>query len=169
MDKRTKGCLWIGLGLTIALAMVAVVLLAGGAYWAYQSFSPSAQFVDQETADQRFADIRTRFKDQAPMIVHDADGHGASVRPHDRPPFTGELQTLHVAAYDPRARKLVRFSVPFWLLRMGRDGKITVNDGPLHGIKGADRLTVKEIEALGPGLLFDESKGNGDHVLVWTE
>ncbi len=76
---------------------------------------------------------------------------------------------LHLAAYDTRAGKLVRFTVPFWLMRLGHDGKISLGDGALDGVRGAEKLTVKELEALGPGLLIDERKPDGDRVLVWTE
>jgi hypothetical protein len=169
MEKRTKGCLWIGLGIAIAGGMVVVALVAGAGYWAYQSFAPSAEFVNQTKADQQFDDIRSRFKSQQPLIDADEDGHGAQLRAEGRPAFTGQLQSLHVAAYDPRAGKLVRFTVPFWLIRLGNDGKITLGDGALDGVRGAEKLTVKDLEALGPGLLIDERKPDGDRVLVWTE
>jgi hypothetical protein len=39
----------------------------------------------------------------------------------------------------------------------------------LDGVRGAEKLTVKDLEALGPGLLIDQQKPDGDRVLVWTE
>ena len=169
MEKRTKGCLWIGLGIAIAAGMVIVAVVAGAGYWAYQSFAPSAEFVNQTKADQQFDQIRTGFKDATPLIVPNPDGHGARVRAEGRPPFTGQLQSLHFAAYDPDEGKLVRFTVPFWLIRLGHDGKISLGEGALDGVRGAEKLTVKDLEALGPGLLIDERKPDGDRVLVWTE
>lgn len=169
MEKRTKGCLWIGLGLAIAIGMVLVVLVVGVGYWGYQSFSPSAEFVEQKNADQQFDAIRARFKNQSPLIVADPDGDGARLDSDGRPAFAGRLESLHLAAYDTRAGKLVRFTVPFWLLRWGHDGKISLGNGALDGVRGAEKLTVKELEALGPGLLIDDRKPDGDRVLVWTE
>jgi hypothetical protein len=169
MEKRTKGCLWIGLGIAIVVGMVVVALIAGAGFWAYQSFAPSAEFVDQTKADQQFDAIRARFKGQVALIDPDEDGHGGQVRAEGRPAFTGQLQSLNVAVYDPRAGKLVRFTVPFWLIRLGKDGKVSLSDGALDGVRGAEQLTVKDLEAFGPGLLIDESKPNGDRVLVWTE
>jgi len=169
MEKRTKGCLWIGLGIAIVVVMVVVAVIAGAGFWAYQSFAPSAEFVNQTKADQQFDDIRARFKNKAPLIDADADGHGAELRAEGRPAFTGQLESLHVAAYDPRAGKLVRFTVPFWLMRLGKDGKLSIGEGALDGVRGAEKLTVKDLEAFGPGLLIDERKPNGDRVLVWTE
>ena len=168
MEKRTKGCLWIGLGLAIAVGMVAIAVVAGTGYWAYQRFAPSAEFLDQKKADEQMAQILARFTDPTPLIIATPDGHGARARTEGRPPFTGQLESLHVAAYDVGAGKLVRFTVPFWLLRLGKDGKLSI-DGHLDDVRGAEKLTVKDLETLGPGLLFDELKPNGDRVLVWTE
>lgn len=169
MNKRTKGWLTIGLGIAIVVGMVAAALVAGAGFWAYQNFAPSAEFVDQATADQQFERIRGRFAGQAPLIALDPDGGRARVRSEGRPAFAGELAALNVAVYDPRANKLVRFTVPFWLVQLGHDGEISIGDGALDGVRGAEKLTVKDLEALGPGLLVDERKPDGDRVLVWTE
>ena len=82
-----------------------------------------------------------------------------------------ELQALRVLAFDPRAGKLVRFSVPFWLLRLAPSHNFTI------GSKGdfdfdSDRLhlTVEDVERAGPGLILDtRDPRNGALVLVWTE
>jgi hypothetical protein len=170
MDKRTKGCLWIGLGIAIVGVMLVVAIVAGAGYWAYQSFAPDATFLEPDKAEAELAAIRARFPNQKPLIDADDDGHGAELRTEGRSAtFTGELQGLHIAAYDQRAKKLVRFSVPFWMLRMAPDGKVSVGDGMLEDVRGAEKLTVKDLEALGPGLIIDEQKPGGDRVLVWTE
>lgn len=169
MNKRTRGWLTIGLGVAIVVGMVVAALVAGAGFWAYQNLAPSAEFVDQATADQQFEQIRGRFVYQAPLVAVDPDNGQARVRPEGRPAFTGELAALNVAVYDPRAGKLVRFTVPFWLVRLGHNGEISIGDGALDGVRGAEKLTVKDLEALGPGLLIDERKPDGDRVLVWTE
>jgi len=167
MDKRTKGCLWIGLGIAIVGVMLVVAVVAGAGFWAYQNFAPDATFLEPVKADAELAAIRARFPNQTPLI--DTDGHGARIQTEGRTAtFTGELQSLNIAAYDKRARKLVRFSVPFWLMRLAPDGKVSIGDEIL-GEHGVEKLTVKQLEALGPGLLIDEPKPNGDRVLIWTE
>ena len=169
MDKRTKGCLWIGLGVAIAGAMVCVALVAGLGYWAYSSFAPDARFVDRATAETELAEIRARFAELRPLIDIEGD-HTARLQTEGRAGgFTGQLQSLHIAAYDTHAGKLVRFSVPFWLLRMAPSGKVSVGDGMLNDVRGAEQITVKQLEALGPGLLIDEIKPDGGRVIVWTE
>jgi hypothetical protein len=170
MDKRTKGCLGIGLAIAVVLIMVGVAVVGGGAYWLSQQFSAQSTAVPQADAAQQLDALRAKFKDQQPLIVVDEAGHDARIRTEGRQPtFTGELQALHIAAYDPDEGKLVRFSMPFWLIRLAPDGKITIGDDALRDVKGAERLTVKELEALGPGLLIDQTRPDGSRVLVWTE
>jgi len=169
MDKRTKGCLWIGLGIAIVAVMLVVAVVAGAGFWAYQNFAPDAKFLDEPKAVAELDAIRARFPNQKPLIDTGDDGHGATLQTEGRTStFTGALQSLHIAAYDKRAGKLVRFSVPFWLLRLAPDGKVSIGDEVL-GEHGVEKLTVKQLEALGPGLLIDEPKPNGDRVLIWTE
>ena len=170
MDKRTKGCLWIALGLTIAAVMVGVAVIAGAGFWMYQNFAPAATFVDQSAADSELAAIRARFGNQPPLInTSPAEGEPALRKESRGAAYTGQLQSLQLAAYDKGAGKLVRFSIPFWLLRMAPDGKMTLGDEALDDLVGREKLTVAELEAFGPGLLVDEVKPNGDRVLVWTE
>jgi hypothetical protein len=169
MEKRTKGCLWLALGLAIVGVMVGVALLAGAGFWVYQTVAPAATFVDQHTADEQLEAIRTRFPSRVPLIDPDAPDGTPRLRPEGRPAFTGELQSLHVAAYDTQAGKLVRFSIPFWLLRMAPDGNVSFGDEAIDELAGRGKLTVRELEAFGPGLLIDEAKPDGDRVIVWTE
>ena len=170
MEKRTKGCFWIALGLAIVAVMVGVAVVAGAGFWMYQSFAPAATFVDQAAADAELAAIRARFGDHLPLInTSPAEGE-PSIRKDSRgAAFTGQLQSVQLAAYDKGAGKLVRFSIPFWLLRMAPDGKMTMGDEALDDLVGREKLTVAELEAFGPGLVVDEVKPNGDRVLVWTE
>jgi hypothetical protein len=169
MQKRTKGCLWIALGVAIVAVMVGIALVAGAGFWVYQTVAPAATFVDQDGADQQLEAIRTRFPSRVPLIDADAPAGEPRLRPEGRPPFTGELQSLHVAAYDRTAGKLVRFSIPFWLLRLAPDGNVSFGDDALDELAGREKLTVRELEAFGPGLLIDEAKPDGDRVIVWTE
>ena len=170
MDKRTKGCLWIALGLAVVAVMVGVAVVAGAGLWLYQNVAPAATFVDPTSADHELAAIRARFGDRQPLInPNRAEGEPVIRKDARGAVFTGQLQSLQVAAYDKAAGKLVRFSIPFWLLRMAPDGKMTLGDEALDDLAGREKLTVAELEAFGPGLLVDEVKPDGDRVLVWTE
>ena len=172
MNKRTKGCLWIALGTAIALGMVAAALVAGAGFWVYQEFAPAAEFLPPADAGRQLDLIRARFPGQQPLIdVTDEDGRSQAHVSGDATPrrAPGSIHAIHVAAFDPRARKLVRFSIPFWLVRLSPGGQVTIGDDVLKDVKGQTRLTVRDIEAFGPGLLIDETRPDGHRVLVWTE
>lgn len=79
---------------------------------------------------------------------------------------TRPLQNLHVLVFSSAENKLVRLSLPFWLLRLAPDGHtgIDVDDVDLDKL----RLSVDDIEHAGPGPLLVR-RGREAHVLVWTE
>ena len=52
---------------------------------------------------------------------------------------------------------------------MAPDGNVSFGEEALDDLAGREKLTVREVEAFGPGLLIDEAKPDGDRVVVWTE
>jgi len=86
-------------------------------------------------------------------------------------PSTVSLTAMHVTAFDPKERHLVRATVPFWLLRLTPEWKMRMNGAEMmHYLNTpGGRLTPADIEALGPGLLVDDKQPDGTQVLIWTE
>lgn len=79
----------------------------------------------------------------------------ATTRPH----------ALWVLVWDQDERKIVRLSLPFWLLRLSPRGvDIDVNKVDLRKL----RLSVDDLERAGPGPLFVREDAES-RVLVWTE
>jgi hypothetical protein len=61
----------------------------------------------------------------------------------------------------------VNVSVPFWILRMGKQkmdfaGRDGFNFDRLH-------LNVADLERIGPALILDYRPANGERVLIWTQ
>jgi hypothetical protein len=74
-------------------------------------------------------------------------------------------KALWVLVWAEDEKKIVRLSLPFWLLRMSPKGiDIDVNDVDL----GKLRLSVDDLERAGPGPLLIRDDRNS-RVLVWTE
>lgn len=72
---------------------------------------------------------------------------------------------LWVLLWAPHEKKIVRLSLPFWLLRMSPKGiDINVDDVDL----GKLRLSIEDLERAGPGPLLIRHDDNS-RVLVWTE
>jgi hypothetical protein len=78
---------------------------------------------------------------------------------------TKRPEALWVLVWATDEQKIVRLSLPFWLLRMSPKGiDINVN----HVDLGKLRLSVEELERAGPGPLLIREDGDS-RVLVWTE
>ncbi len=74
-------------------------------------------------------------------------------------------EALWVLVWAADERKIVRLSLPFWLLRLSPKGvDINVKDVDL----GRLRLSVEDLERAGPGPLLVRDDGES-RVLVWTE
>ena len=165
MADTRKTWLSIALAAAIVIGIFAVVLVGGGAYLIHRHVQ--TEFTGADTAGNEFARERARFVGQQPLI---------ELRPGDTPvvhrsPRTGapsvQLQTLYALAYDARAHKLVRFNVPFWLLRLAPSRRLSIFGGEDFA-PDADRLTLDDLERRGPGLVLDAMQ-HGSQVLVWTE
>jgi hypothetical protein len=169
--KNRRGCLWIGLGVAAVLLMLLVTLFAGGAYYAYNLFKQldiQTQPANAEDAEAEFTRARARFAGQAPLIAGiDDDGQ---VRLNKRTSGQAQpIEALQVLAYEPDERHLLRFRVPFWLLRLAPEsGRISLGDDAPRELRDL-KITVKDFEDFGHGLILDHSAPNGDRVLVWAE
>jgi len=146
---------WIGLA--------AVVGVGASAYLAWQSIT--VQWAAPNDAFQRFTEIRSRVHGEPVVQV------GASSTLTRRPPPMNppsRVSVLRVLAYRVPEQRLVRANVPFWFLKLkGPAVRYALRDTGLD----LDRLEVTpaDLEQYGPAIVFDETRQNGDRVLVWTE
>jgi hypothetical protein len=124
--------------------------------------------VSAANASQEFEAVRARFAGQRPLLEM-RDGEPAYVAEREKEPHSNiKLTTLHLLAWDEDEEHLVRFALPFWLLRM-KSGPI----GFSSYASGVDRVSLRpeDIERHGPGLILDvseEQRGRG-RVLIWAE
>jgi hypothetical protein len=155
----------------IIVGVLAIAAVGGTAYFFYRHVN--ASFTPPEDADTEFAQARARFAGQQPLIEIRKDDEpilhreAAPRRGTAGPP----LVSLRVLAYDNRARKLVRISIPFWLLRLAPSGKKVsfLNDNGIDFDTDRVHLTLEDLERRGPGLVLDQADRRGSQVLVWTE
>lgn len=173
MEKRTRTWLLIGCGGAIFLVMVGVAGVGGLGFYLYQQVGMHAAFVKQEDAAHQLDAVRSKFPGQAPKITVKKTADGKPDLDLSKPvasPVT--LTSLHVSAYDPSEKKLVEMTIPFWVLRMMPEGgKVHVNGDEVlnHLSTPSGKLTAKDIEALGPGLLLDDTRPDGTRVIIWSE
>lgn len=132
-----------------------------------------ASHVDTERASsaeamKAFDDARARFKDQQPLFELDANE-----RPRLRqaiselPRSEIRAKELTVMAWDLDEERIVRITLPFWILRMGGNN-IEINNDQWFSVSDLD-LDIGQLERVGPILLFDYRAPSGERVLLWTQ
>ena len=153
----------------IIVGLLAVAAIGGTVFFIYRHVN--TQVTASESAEQQFAEARARFTGQQPLIeIRKGDEPllHREVIPASRP--AAKLDTLRVMAYDTHARKLVRVSIPFWLLRMTPSRHVSfLDDSGIDFDSDRVRLTLEDLERRGPGLILDQADRRGSQVLIWTE
>jgi hypothetical protein len=168
MAKKSWGL--IILGIVIFVVIVGAGIIGTFGYIVYRQMDVQTAAVP--SPDEEFAGARERFEGQVPFIELPArHGEGAPIvhwdqMAKDPTPLSG----LRVLAWGPRDKKIVRLTLPMWLLRIsGRKGvQLSDRDMPL----GSDvrlNVTAEELERHGPGLILDYTSPGGERVLVWAE
>ena len=166
MAVKVKTWVWIVLGLA-AVCILFVIAVAGAGFY-YFTQHIDTRTATAATAQQEFDVVRARFQGHKPLIELDARGNFLRANTdREAPGGTRRPETLHVMAFDPDDGGLVKVSVPFWLLRMKMHGNINFggNRMTLEDLK----LTVADLDRLGPALVLDQANEGGDRVLVWSQ
>jgi hypothetical protein len=169
MAVKVKPWVWVIVAI-FAIGVLCVVAVAGaGFYFFSQHFD--RHVTTPAGADSEFQRIRTQFTGQKPLI--ELDEHGRFLRSNPERPPRADRQipaNIYVLAFDPDDGRLVKVSIPFWLLRLKSrhaGGTIDFNGGrvELDDLK----LTVQDLERFGPTLIVDHKATSGDRVLVWSQ
>lgn len=161
--RKSRKALWIVLGVLGFLILCVMAFAAFGFYFVSRNLDMKKASPVQ--ANRSFEDVRAGFKD-APIITLDDREHVTlSRRPPDQPAATRPT-TMHVMAYDRDDERIVRVTIPFWMLRLGRE-KIRLGAGGNLDFEQL-QISVEELERYGPSLLLDHVEDR-NRVLVWTQ
>jgi hypothetical protein len=167
MAGKVKTWIWVIVGIVVVCILGIVAMAGVGFYFFSQHFDTQA--ASPAKASVQFEQARAPFKDQKPLIELDERGRFLRSNP-DRPPQTNGRTPaqLHVLAFDPDDQRIVRVTIPFWLLRFkSRGARVDFNGGrlDLEDLK----LTVEDLERFGPTLIVDHKATSGERVLVWSQ
>ena len=167
MAGKVKTWVWVVIGLAVMCILGLVAIAAVGFYFVSQHIETKA--ATTATAATEFEAVRAGFAGQSPLI--ELDRNGRFLRAHtDRPaPAHATIPNdLHLLAFDPSDGRIVRFSIPFWLLRRRpRNATIDLN-GNRMDLEDL-RLTVEDLERYGPAVIVDHSAPDGERILVWSK
>ena len=162
-SKRTW--LWIVLA-ALGLCVIAVIAIAGAGLY-FVSSHVSTRTSTTAEAFSAFDAARAPFKDLPPVYeVDDRERVKQARKIADLPDGKTRAQQMHVLVWDAEHQKLVKVSVPFWVLKMGHQ-KIDIANSVFELERM--QLDVKELERVGPVLLLDLRSRGGQRVLIWTQ
>ena len=164
---KNKTWLWILLGL-VAIGVVGCFTLVGtGVYVVRKNMKVTP--ATAESAQDEFARVRAQFADQEPLVQITGSEHATpdlEQRLRDAPKAPEPISAMHVMVWEEKEGRVVRVSLPMWLIRMGNRDSFKVDAG------GASieriRISPQDLERLGPTLLVDH-RDRRSRVLVWTE
>jgi hypothetical protein len=168
MAKKNWGL--IILGIVIFVIIVGAGVIGTFGYIVYRQMD--VQTANVQAPDEEFARALKKFEGQVAFIeLPEGLGPGTLVVHREqmaREPAS--LTGLRVLAWGPRDKKLVRLTLPMWLLRLsGRQGvSLSDRDVPLSANMNL-RVTADELERHGPGLILNFTTTTGERVLVWAE
>jgi hypothetical protein len=157
------------LGIVIFVVVVGAALVGIGGYIFFHQFS--LQTVTTSAPEGEFAKVEAQFAGQLPLIEI-RPGEEASPIVHRETDHPGQapLSNMHILAWNSREKKLVRFTMPFWLVRLGGNKPMHFSAGSTEWFESNDiRLTSGDIERHGPGLLVNMTTRRGERIIVWTD
>ncbi|MEO7273341.1 MAG: hypothetical protein ABIX28_21450 [Vicinamibacterales bacterium] len=167
MAGKVKTWVWIVLGVVIACVVTAVVVAGSAFYFLSKQFETHSATVSN--ANREFDSAKARFRGQQPLVELDRDG--GVTRANAGPAAAADMRIpehVVVMAFDPDDERIVRVTLPFWLLRLkSRHASINFN-GKKMDLEDL-KLTVADLERYGPTLIIDQTSPDGTRVLVWSQ
>lgn len=171
MAGKVRTWIWIVAGIVVLGILGVIALAAAGFYFFSQHFDTRA--ASPAAASREFDEIRSRFEGRKPLI--ELDDRGRLLRTNPDVPVEGHVQPprmLHVLAFEPDSRRgegrIVAVQIPFWVLRF-RSGNARIDlNGQRMDLEDL-KLTVEDLERLGPALIVDHTAPSGERVLVWSQ
>ena len=163
--RKRRTWLWI-LVAVFGLGVVCVIAIAGfGMY--FVSTHVSTKALSPAEAFKAFDQAKAPFKDQAPLYEMDDRERIKALRQlSDLPAARQPAENMYVLVWSPDNERLVKLSLPFWVLRLGRQ-KIDVGTD-VFDVKRLD-LDIKQLERAGQVLVLDHRDRTGQRVLIWTQ
>jgi hypothetical protein len=166
MAVKVRTWVWIIVAIVV-VGILGLVAMAGLGFY-FVSRHIDTHVATAATVGGDFESVRKQFREQKPLI--ELDERGNFVRAHtDRTPSPNAKtpEYLHVQAFDSGDERVVKMSIPFWLLRFKGAGTIDL-DGNRIDLEDM-KLTVEDLERYGPTIIVDHTGRNGDRVLVWSQ
>jgi hypothetical protein len=167
MAAKVRTWVWVVVGILVFGILVLVAMAGIGFYFFTQHFDTKS--VSRAGATVEFEQAKAQFTNQKPLIELDDRGRFLRSNP-DRPPRTDSRTpvNLNVLAFDPNDERIVKVTIPFWLLKFKSHGTTVDFNGGRLDLEDL-KLTVDDLERMGPTLIVDLQTHTGERVLVWSQ
>jgi len=166
---KVKTWVWVVIGVAVT-CVLGVVAMAGVGFYLFSRHVETKE-ATPAVAAREIDDIKGGFAGQKPLI--ELNSRGDVLRTNTDRPTPANIKSpehLYVLAFDPSdgRGRIVRFRVPFWLLRM-KAGNATIDlNGNRMDLEDL-RIRVEDLERMGPTLIVDHQATDGERVLVWSK
>jgi hypothetical protein len=163
---KVKKWIWIVVALAVICVLGLATMAAVGFYFVSKYVETTK--ASPAVAAQQFEAVKADFAGQKPLV--ELDSRGQFLRANTDRPIPAHVtipEQLHLLAFDPDEGRVVRFKLPFWVLRM-KMGDATIDlNGNRMDLEDL-RLSVEDLERYGPSLIVDHKGTDGTRVLVWS-
>lgn len=161
-----KTWIWIVVACLAAAVVALIAVAAAGVYFVAHHIQTERS--SSADALEAFDVVTGSFGGRRPLYELDGSEQPRLARPlTDLPTSVREADALWILAWNPDDERLVRVSLPLWVLGVGR-AKME-----LAGEHGFDlrrlELDGDELRRIGPALVFDFRSREGTRVLLWTQ
>ena len=166
VPKKQYTWVWVVLGVFILLGVLFVGGIVGAVMFFRQSLDVT-ESVSASSAGPEFDAVYTRFPGQQPLIQLVDGRPQLVVERATQTPAKQSLSTLYVLAFDDDEQSMVRFSLPWWLLRL-KSGPIRLSAYQQGWDDRGVSFRVEDIERHGPGIIVDVKRSEG-RLMIWAE
>ena len=167
MAGKVKTWIWVLVAIVV-IGILGIVAMAGvGIYFFSQHIE--TRTASPALAARDFEQVKSRFEGEKPLIELDDRGrYLKSNTDRKAPPNATAIEGVHVMVFDPDDGRIVRLTIPLWLLRLKMRGTTIDLNGNRMDLEDL-RLTVEDLERYGPTLIVDHKGRDGARVLVWSQ
>lgn len=167
MAARVKTWVWVVVGIVVAGILCVVALAGVGVYFFTQHINTRS--ASPAVAARDFDQVKSQFPGQKPLIELDDRGRYLKTNTDREAPLNARPpDSLNILAFNPEDGRIVKVTIPFWLLRLKMQGTRIDFNGNRMELEDL-RLTVEDLERFGPTLIVDHRTPDGERVLVWSQ
>ena len=162
---------WRGPGIVVAVVASLAVVGLGVSALMFSHWSDLEDATAPEVSEA-FAAAITHAGGPATYLQIDSEGR-VQVNRELEGDHPTKLRTLHLLAWDPQQGKILQVAFPYWFVRVKMNDRInlgTITSALSHDWDNLDlKVSMKELELRGPGVVLDHTRANGMRVLLWNE